>query len=78
MQRTGHNLAHSISIAFIGFGEAAKALVSGWNQAATVITHAYDRKTDVDGPTRTPSSTLKCNAGHFRSEGVARAEEMAR
>ncbi len=34
-----------------------------------------------NGPSRStlslPTSSPKCNAGHFRSEGVARAEEMA-
>jgi len=40
------------AVAFIGFGEAARAFVAGWGQDVPAELSAYDIKTDTSGPAR--------------------------
>jgi len=61
---------HLQSIAFVGFGEAATAFVSGWNGNGPRDLRAYDIKAN-DGATRTEMLT------RYAAHGVARAETMA-
>ena len=52
------------SVAFIGFGEAAQAFLSGWGEGGPVVAHAYDIKIGSDG------AASAAKAADYRTAGV--------